>query len=411
MIKLRNQLLALACIAVFLAIGYLYVRTWVVQKPFGVILFVSDSLVARHLTISRLYAGGAEYRLGLESFPHLALLRNAARDFAVPDDAAAASALATGVIGSHRRLSVDPQGKALTTISELARQKHRAIGIVTNGRLTAASPAAFYAHSADSLDSANLAVQLLERFRPEVALGGGARDFLPATRGGTRRDGRDLFEEFDKQGCEIARTKAELENLESFQEGGVLGVFGQDALAFSNDIDAASQPSLSDMVREAILFLENNRSGYFLVVDASLAGIAAERNEGEHAILETVALDRAIATAVKYAGDKSLVIAAGRHSTGGLSFNGYPLSQSSGVALLGNNPAGYPYLTWATGPNGPSQASGTPPRAKNEPAAFAAPSGMNNAEDVIALGRGAGSEKLSGFMDSTAIFEILQSQL
>ena len=123
-------------------------------------------------------------------------------------------------------------------------------------------------------------------------------------------------------------------------------------------------------------------------------------------------------TAEKYAGNKSLVIAAGRHSTAGMSLNGYPLRQDRGVALLGNNAAGYPYITWATGPNGPSATApgeappGTPaPRTKSEPAAYQAPSGVNNAEDVIAVGTGQGSERLHGFLESTEIFELLKANL
>ena len=141
--KLRNQLLALACLLVFAAAGWLYVRTWVVQKPFGIILFVSDGLVTRHLTAARLYEGGADHRLALEAFPHLALLRNPARDFAVPDAAAAATALATGVRVGHRTLGQDAAGQPLKTILDLARAQGRAVGLVTTDSLTGPGAAAF----------------------------------------------------------------------------------------------------------------------------------------------------------------------------------------------------------------------------------------------------------------------------
>ena len=64
-----------------------------------------------------------------------------------------------------------------------------------------------------------------------MALGGGANDFLPMALNGRRKDGRDLLTEFQKQGCRLVRTKADLENIESFQEGGVIGVFAPEALA------------------------------------------------------------------------------------------------------------------------------------------------------------------------------------
>ncbi|RYD77529.1 MAG: hypothetical protein EOP84_15415, partial [Verrucomicrobiaceae bacterium] len=176
--KLRNQLLALACLAGFCVLGYLYVQAWVVQKPFGIILFVSDGMLTRHLTIARVYEGGAEARLTLEAFPNVALLRNPAKDFAVPDEAAAATALATGHRVAHRELSVDGQGRPLQTILDLARAQGRSIGIVTNGPLTAPTPAAFYGHSEDAKESNALALQLAEGDRPDLILGGGAGDFL-----------------------------------------------------------------------------------------------------------------------------------------------------------------------------------------------------------------------------------------
>src|SRR5579862_9107968 len=111
--KLRNQLLALFCLLVFAAFGFLYVRTWVVPKTFGIILFVSDGMITQHITAARLYEGGADHHLSLESFPNLALLSNPAQDFAVPDEAAAATALSTGVRVGHRHLAVDAGGRSI----------------------------------------------------------------------------------------------------------------------------------------------------------------------------------------------------------------------------------------------------------------------------------------------------------
>lgn len=401
--KLRNQLLALCCLLGFAAAGWLYVRTWVVQKPFGIILFVSDGLVARHVTAARLYENGAGHRLTLESFPNLALLRNDARDFAVPDNAAAATALATGVKVGHRTLGQDAQGQRLKTILDLARQQGRAVGLITTGSLAAPGAAAFYAQSGDAREREPIAGQLAAA-QLDVVLGGGAGDFLPEAKGGRRKDGRDLLAELSAQGCDLVRSKAELASAPAYRTAGLAGFFNADPLAFSDQIESGSQqPSLSDMVRRAIEFLQVHSAGYVLVIDASLATTAAERNQGERVITETLALDRAIKTALEYAGAKSLILAVGKHATGGLSLSGYPLTTDHGVGLLGVNASGQPALTWASGPNGPA--------AKSEPAAFQTPSALNNAEDVLALGRGDGAEKLHGFLDNTAIFGILRDAL
>ncbi|HEX8312736.1 MAG TPA: alkaline phosphatase [Chthoniobacteraceae bacterium] len=404
--KLRNQLLALFCLLLFAGVGVLYFRVWVVQKPFGIIVFVSDGMVTRHLTAARLYQGGADHRLILENMPNLALVANYARDFSVPDAAAAATALATGVKVSHRHLAIGSGGESLQTIVDLAQDQGRAIGIVTTGQLTDPTPAAFYAHHGDSRNVEEIAAQFISGRRIDVALGGGAADFLPPEKGGRRRDGRDLLAELKQQGRELISSKAELESAAVFRTEGLLGFFAPRGLAFRDEIEAAQQqPSLSDMVRRAVQFLQQNRTGYLLIVDSALVTRAAELNQGERVLEETLALDHAVGTAMKYAGEKSLILAVGKHATGGMTLNGYPTRLDHGVALLGTTAAGYPSITWATGPNG-----ATPPAA-NEPTAYQTPSALNTAEDVIAVGQGSGSEKLRGFIDNTAIFRILRDAL
>lgn len=405
--KLRNQLLALFCLLLFVGLGVIYVRTWVFAKSSGVILFMSDGLVPRHLTIARLYEGGAEYRLALDAFPHLALLRNTADDFAVPDAASAATALATGQKVKHRQLSIDGRGRPLGTLLEIAKEKGRAVGIVTNGQLTDPALAAFYAHSNDAREQHPIAAQFVAA-RIDVALGGGAGMFAPQETNDRKLP--DLIAAMQEQRRQLVRTRAELENSGGWGSGALVGLFGNAELAHADQIEAGSQqPTLSDMTRRAIEILQKSRNGYVLVVDGGLLSRAAERNEGERVINETVALDQAIATAVKYAGDKSLIIAAGRHAIGGMSLNGFPLKQDHGVALLGVNPAGYPAITWATGPSGPGETQDT--RGKTEPAAFATPAAVHTVEDVLAVGRGSGAEKLHGFLENTAIFEILRNAL
>jgi alkaline phosphatase len=403
--KLRNQLLALFCLALFVGLGVFYFRTWVAPKPFGVILFLSDGLSTRQLTAARLYDGGADARLALDGFPNAALVRNSARDFAVPDAAAAASAIATGQTGNHRQLAVDPSGAPLRTLAEIARREGRSVGLVTSGRLTDPAVAAFYAHLTDARDTGAVAERFVHQNTLHVALGGGARDF--SEKGDRPADWLSVMR---AEGADIFTTKAELENTENYHDHRIVGLFAPGDLPHADQIESGSQqPSLTDMVRRAIEFLQTDRSGYLLIVDAALITRAAERNEGERTLVETLAFDHAVATATRYAGNHSLVVAVGKHAIGGLTLNGFPLRQDHGIALLGLNPAGYPALTWSTGPNGPQEPP--PPRARTEPAAFAQPSALLTVEDMIALARGPGSDKLHGIIDATEIFELIRDAL
>src|SRR2546421_9424906 len=134
--KWRNQLLALFCLLAFAGLGILYFQHWVVQKPFGIILFIGEGLTPHRLAATRLYSGGADARLAIDSMPHFALLANASKDFATPDQAAAATALATGAKVKNRSLAVTAEGRALATMLDLARDRGRATGLITNSQLT-----------------------------------------------------------------------------------------------------------------------------------------------------------------------------------------------------------------------------------------------------------------------------------
>jgi alkaline phosphatase len=455
--KLRNRLLALFCLMIFIGFGFLYFHAWVVQKPFGIILFITDGLSTNTLTPTRLYQGGANGRLALESFPRLALVRNSANDYAVPDAAAAASSLATGVKGNQRAIAIDAGGKALPSILSLAHDVGRATGIVTTGNLTDPTPAAFYAHVSDRRDTASIAQQFVQTNILDVALGGGMNDFTPESKGGARKDGKDLWLDLRAKDHKLVRSKAELENTPLFLTGPLTGIFSNTELAFSSQVESGSQqPSLSDMVRRSIEFLQMHPTGYVLVVDAALVGRAAEQNNGERVLTETADFDRAVATARQYAGEKALILCVGKNDVGGLSLNGYPLKADRGVALLGSNAAGYPSLTWSTGPNGPrtggtsaippvaeapaapapaespaaatvsatptpsATAAATPspapvasptPASGREPAAFYTPKAVTTARDMILLGTGPGSEGIGGFMENTDVFPIIQKGL
>src|SRR5215813_12948952 len=144
MVKWRNQLLALFCLLAFAGGGVIYFQHWVIRKPFGIILFVGEGLSPARLAPTRTYAAGAGTRLNMDSMPHAALMMNYSKDFAAPDQAAAATAIATGKRVANRALAIN-DGKAIKSIVELAREYGRATGLITDTKLTDATNAAFYA--------------------------------------------------------------------------------------------------------------------------------------------------------------------------------------------------------------------------------------------------------------------------
>jgi alkaline phosphatase len=352
---------------------------------------------------------------------HLALLINYSKDFAVPDRAAAATALATGVRVNNRAISVDGDGKPLTSIVELARKRGRATGLVTNAKLTNPTSAAFYAHPADPNDVDSVAREFVEGGKIDIAMGGGVASFLPETKGGERQDGRDLLLELRRNGFDIVRTRAELEMIPAWRRPKLFGAFSSAELAFANQLEERSeQPSLADMVRRAIELLQYNAGGYLLLVDAGLMRKAAQDNNGERTLGETAELDRAVAVARRYAGQRSTIIVCGDVAIGGMSLSGFPFRKDSGIALLGLNSAGEPWITWATGPNGassygaakvPGTINAQPEAEPLEPAAFYSKSALSTLDDVVAFGSGPGTDALTGSVENTTIFQIVRDEL
>jgi alkaline phosphatase len=420
LMKWRNQLLALLCLAVFAGLGVLYFQHWVVQKPFGIILIVGEGLAPARVAVTRVYVGGSDAHLALDGMPNVALVTNHSRDFAVSDQAAAASALATGVKVSNRSLAVDSAGKPLTNIIELARVRGRATGLVTNGSLTNATCAAFYAHAGNANDSDQVARQLVEGGKIDLCLGMSAAEFLPQAKQGQRSDNRDLLLELRQNGVEVVRTRAELESIPVWRLPKLFGAFTEGDNG-NNQAAWNDEPALSDMVRRAIELLQNNQRGYLLVIDAASMRKAAETNNAEKTLAETAELDRTLLTAQRYAGPKSTIIVCGDTAIGGLHANGFPFRKDSGIALLGLNPSGEPWMTWATGPKGvqsygaaksPEKATdGDARKEQTEPAAFYTKSALETVEDVVSFGSGPGTEGLHGTIDNTQVFKIIRDEL
>lgn len=409
--KTRNRLLALACLLVFLALGSMFYVNWVVQRPFAIILFLTDNLTPSALTPARIHAGGADHRLELEKFPRLALISTHANDFAVSDAAAAASSIATGHKGTKGLLGSEVDSQRLPTLLELAHRAGRATGIVSNASLTDATAAAFYATTSDALDYSALALELAGADSIDLMLGGGGADFLPASADGRRKDGRDLVREMRDAGFDVVRTESELLDVPTWRSPKTFGVFSLNNLNFTDEFSPeAGQPSLATMVRKAIQLLQYDSRGYFLLVDAALAGKASSQNEAERTLKEILALDEAVAEAVRFAGKDSLIIVAGKRNVGGLRLNGYPFRKDNGAALLGTNAQGVPSFTWSTGPGSGTRSTPEGPAA-SEPAAAPTAAGIETAEDSIVLGSGPGTETIGGFMDNTDLFPILRKNL
>jgi alkaline phosphatase len=435
----------------------------------NVILFVGDGMSLPTVAAARILDGqrkglpGEGNLLAWESFPDTAFSRTYNTDSQVPDSAGTMSAMATGVKTRYGVISIGPQaprydceaGRAapMLTLWELAAASGMATGVVTTTKVTHATPAATFAHVADrnwendaimakapgTASCTDIARQMVESpygDGPDVMLGGGRGNFMPATqqdpeypdRNGLRGDGRDLVAEWrarHPQGV-YAWNAAQLAAAPA--SAPLLGLFEPAELHFVHDAaqDRAGAPSLADMTRAAISHLQaQGRQGYVLLVEGALIDYAHHDGNAYRALDETIAMSQAVAAAdAMTSPDDTLILVTADHSHT-LSFAGYP---TRGNPILGKamrrgrdgalkpslDADGRPYTTlqYANGPgaakDGAARAdvAGVDTTAPDflQPALVPLGGETHGGDDVGVWARGPGASAVRGSVEENTLF-------
>ena len=176
------------------------------SSPKNVIVFIGDGMGISTLTAGRIFVGqqmgktGEEHELSWDRFDHLALIKTYNTNAQVPDSAGTATAILSGYKTNIGAVNVlpDPDVAAMIangcgsanppTLTDKAKTAGKAVGVVSTARLTHATPAAMYSHSASrdieadkDLDPPfdvqickSISQQLIES-EVDLALGGGSQ--------------------------------------------------------------------------------------------------------------------------------------------------------------------------------------------------------------------------------------------
>lgn len=261
----------------------------------------------------------------------------------VADSACSASQLATGQAIPSEAISVSAAGVPVQTVLERAQATGRAVGLVSDTRITHATPAAFASHVAHRSMENDIAAQLLAT-RVDVLLSGGWRHFLPASvnsAGETRdawsarlgneqlvesrrTDDRDLVAEAEAVGYSAVFDVAGLRN--AAEAGGqVLGLFSASSMqnAFqSRDLrnePTRTQPGLDEMARAALSILEDDPDGFFLMIESGQIDWAGHANDAGWLLQELLRMDAMLQVVLDWAHgrDDTLIVLTADHETGG----------------------------------------------------------------------------------------------
>ena len=342
----------------------------------NIILFIGDGMGVSTVTAARIFAGqqlgksGEEHQLSFDKFPFTGLIKTYNTNQQTPDSAGTMTAIMTGVKTKAGVIGVSEQvirGKCrsiqdnqLITALELAEIAGKKTAIVTNTRVTHATPAATYAKAPERnwedtsdmpkkaikqgcLDIAHQLVNfemLLEKKVNngkdhqnidgiDIIMGGGRRHFLrkikadntadaKSKKEGDRKDGRNLINEWQNNypNGNYIIDQAGFDKLNTSNK--LLALFNESHMRYEADRhnDKLGEPSLSEMTKKAVKLLENNNDkGYFLMVESGRIDHAHHAGNAYNALHEAAEFSKAIQHAVDATNqNETLIIVTADHS-------------------------------------------------------------------------------------------------
>lgn len=447
----------------------------------NVIILLADGLSVGHRTAARILSKGVtngmyNAPLAMDDMPHMALLGTSSVDTIAADSANTASAYMTGHKSSVNALGVyadrtkasqdDPRQE---TIAEILRRKTgKAIGVVSDAEIEDATPASVVSHTRRRADKADI-VGMFWDVRPDVILGGGSAYFLPqGVPGSKRKDQTNYIEMFKNDGYQFVTDRTELNDavkgkapqklLGLFHTGNMDGWIDRHQWKGNTVKKFPNQPDLKDSFNAAVKVLEQNKNGFFLMLEAGLVDKFSHPLDWTRSVGDTIAFDKVVELAQKYV-DKhpdTLLIVTGDHThsisvAGTVDDNkpGKDMREKVGVYAEAGYPNyedkdkdGFPdnfapskrlavffgahpdyYETYRPYPDKTFN-----PAVKNEKGEYVADDtyknvegghfvegnlprnesqGVHTVDDLVVTARGPRSEEIKGFMNSTEIFRVM----
>lgn len=434
-------------------------------KARNVILFIGDGMGISTITAARIYEGqkrgetGEENSLSFEKFPNVALVKTYNTNAQVPDSAGTASAMNTGLKTRIGVLGIGPEATrgvckealahALPTMGEEAKARGLAVGIVTTTRITHATPAAVYAHTADRDWEADtnipegqqgqgckdIALQLAEA-KFDVALGGGTGMFYGKNGGGRRADpAADLPAQWAAaNGGVVVKDAAGLAAAPKNKP--VLGLFNASHMTYMADRKPDStEPTLTDMTAQAIDRLKADKDGFYLMVEGGRIDHAHHEGRAGYALEEAVEFARAVQYAVDHTDPRETLILVTADHSHVFTIAGYPVRGNDILGLVVPPPGGgdgdhagalkdgdptpaldgkpYSTLGYANGPGAVKGERPVPQTGLKAQQQSLVPTGAetHGGEDVALFATGPGAARAHGVIEQNVIYDIMAKAL
>ncbi len=273
----------------------------------NVILMIGDGMGENHLKSAKQALEIEE--LNMETMPVRGQSKTNSLFWATTDSAAGATALACGIRtinGMVSTYALDPLSIFANpkSVSEIAKDLGKAVGVVTTDYTAGATPSAFSAHTFSRDNDKIITEQQL------------ASDIDLIWGGFTGIINEEIA---NANGFTYIDTAAELDAFDGKTQS--FGQFDFDDLKnITNNYDT---PHLEDMATKAIDVLSQDEDGFFLMIEGACIDKHSHSNEMEGMIKSFEEFDNTVGAVLEFAEEdgETLVIVTADHETGGITYD------------------------------------------------------------------------------------------
>ncbi|MBN8650882.1 MAG: alkaline phosphatase [Cytophagales bacterium] len=291
-------------------------------KPKNIILLIGDGTGLAQLFSGYTANGG---KLSLFGIKDIGFSLTAATDSYITDSAAGATAMASGSKTKNRFVGVDSVGKRLESITDLVKAQNFKTGIISNGDITDATPAAFYAHQPERSWSEAIALDFLNT-KNDILIGGGVAAFTK------RKDNRDLKTELTRLGYGVYTQFDQIEKVKD-----------QKFVMLDDAVIKQKREGRGDFLtrslKKTISVFTSSPAPFFIMLEAAQIDWGGHSNDMEYVVTEVLDFDQVIGEALKFVDSnrETLLIVTADHETGGLSLLSGNIQQRSVLGSFSTN--------------------------------------------------------------------------
>ena len=291
------------------------------DKAKYIFLFIGDGMGMGQVSLTESYLSYKAGKLGGEQlsftkFPYLALCNTYSANRNITCSAAAGTAIACGEKTNNEYIGVDPDGKPLESIAYVLHDQGYNVGIMTTVPVNHATPAAFYGHNSSRYGYYEISQEIVSSGFEFFGGSGfynykGRNNDKPAVDIYIEGNGYDVC-----YGTKEFKTRDRSKDIVFIQESGR----ETNPENYVSDGAEDGDVELYEMLQMGLEVL-GDEDPFFIMCEGGNIDWAAHDNKTMTTVMEVVALDKAIRTAIQFYNehpDETLIIVTADHETGGV---------------------------------------------------------------------------------------------